>query len=651
MSFGSETVEMETPLVRRSDPFRHIRTPPRQAFASRTSTFTTDDAGATNSSTVVRPVTQSQENPGPGIRSTDRPSNRWERTGSLNEQQVTIAGPAFTEISPQEPGGSWLGDLRVLVLSLLVGLIASFLSFWFVSLPWILHEKVSHCSFFNNQLEPWTSGILVFFGSVLSRFTGGHQTTTELLYGPQAVPFETDVAPPLLTSTFWLVASAAILSTLPLLGGELGMIALAHGVSKLLTLYFSSYVPSERYRDWFWIALAAIWCTASPFPLLGPLLLLELQTLAGSKAVDFQTHGVLRQRFRFFVLLVTLASLVASFLAPWLFQYGALYSTATSFTTESSVPFVNLLPNWHDQKSVSRTDSIFANNTTSSWGMHIMAACIGLVCGCWSALVLAIVTVVHHLVRTRPAETDSARQFTMERFVTAGLALVFSAAFQGLLISLCPWLKFSGMEWLSWLASGDPNNFPQGIGQALRALLALGGSVVLSVGLGHVPGGGLWPLMLMGGWMGRTASLWLETNNVEGFDHSLAVLCGMVAGPMALLPIPLTATLTAAVWGSGKGSACVTPVLLAALTACMVSEGSGWKSRLLHWSSPCLVTSSDPTLTEPLVPPQVLLNGLSVASESAADDDHLVDEAAMNLQSEEEILRGIRSTIFGVNRG
>jgi len=243
---------------------------------------------------------------------------------------------------------------------------------------------------------------------------------------------------------------------------------------------------------------------------------------------------------------------------------------------------------------------------------------IGVLCGLIGASVLLFTSTLGYL-----------RKFISKRLVRIGippslLNLFFTTlagTLHGLLTIASP---YATADWWSFLRAAVERD-----GQALAAVLGTGqlalnalaktAGIGVCLGLGLV-GGHFIPLLVVGACVGHVLASWI------GFlPLSLALPCCMIACPVSIFPIPISAVITASILLQTSVEE-TAPILTASLVAWMVTGGLG----IIRRFEACQLESR-----------AIVVNGL--LSRDLVEDE---EDGEVGI-TDDEIIRNIRSSIFG----
>ena len=232
---------------------------------------------------------------------------------------------------------------------------------------------------------------------------------------------------------------------------------------------------------------------------------------------------------------------------------------------------------------------------------------LGVMCGLVGLSILALYAMVC-VIRRKTSKW--LRRRGVPSWTTLLAFTTFAGVSYGVLAVRYPYSATMGLQFLqsSWQAAQDEDTVLNARDFCLTAIARSAG-LALTLGCGFI-GGSVLPMVVIGGCVGFSLSL-----SINWLPMSLAVPCCMASCPVSLCPIPLTATMGVALL-LGCSSEKSTMILLACLCSWMLTGGLGIVRRVGEWA---------------------------IGLEGALDDDESVADGP----SDDDIIRSIRSTIFG----
>ena len=367
-------------------------------------------------------------------------------------------------------------------------------------------------------------------------------------------------------------------------------------------------VPRRTEAVWMQAALAAALGGLVPVPLLGPTLLHELAVTARSDRLTVDavvaaegpaedtdpTTGV-----------VSTTAAAESSLQPENHDYieGFTLLTVAAVTASLAIRWI------HPGGALFLSDLQPVSNDFATW--HLAAAVpLGIVCGAVGSAVVVLTAVFR---RMRQRSSQAMVRLGAPVWLVSILFPAVAGLVHGLLSAAHPYATGTGLAFFrhAWNAAAQKETLLS-VGDLCRTACARVLGLSVSLGFGLI-GGSILPTVVVGLCVGLALSL-----SISVLPLSLAVPCCVAACPVAFLPAPVTAVITVALI-MGCSADQTGPILISSLVAFTITGGTGVLRHI----------------------------GERQFSASAIEDADGPELVPPDPQSDDEILQGVRSAIFG----
>jgi H+/Cl- antiporter ClcA len=408
---------------------------------------------------------------------------------------------------------------------------------------------------------------------------------------------------PLETLTIVLAGGIALMTGAPL-GPEQGLGAIGSGMAAFLARWLR--VPRRTEALWIQTGLSASLGGFFPSPLVGPTIVHEMSVTSRPDKLTVDAvvaHEVVPIDTDLANGAVSTTSTASSTVHPEEHDYIEVFALNLVSATLAS-----LVVRWIHLGVVYSTELTPVPNDFEAW--HLAAALpLGVACGSVGTTILLLNSIARWI---RQRVTQGMVRLGAPVWLISILFPAVAGLVHGLLGLAFPYATGTGLGFLrnAWNAAIQKETLPT-VSQLTWTAVARVVGLSVSLGFGLI-GGSVIPTLVVGFCMGIALSL-----SISFLPLSLAVPCCMAACPVSFFPAPVTAVIAISLL-MGCSAEQTGPILIASVVAFMITGGTGVLRRL---GKAQLTVHDVEDTNEPEVP--------------------------QGPPSDDEILQGVRSAIFG----